>query len=92
VRLETIPMRTCMVCRQTRSKRDLLRLVCGEDQRVRVDRTGRAPGRGGYLCREGRCVEQRLDPLRLRRAFRRTCEAGTDLAEEVRGLWRLESK
>jgi predicted RNA-binding protein YlxR (DUF448 family) len=85
-------MRTCVGCRTPRPKVELIRLVCGEDKRVRADASGRSPGRGAYVCRTPECLEAALHRGRLAHAFRRSCEAGADLAEEVRGLWRRKSR
>ena len=49
------PERTCVACRRTQPKRELIRLVRTPSQTVQVDRTGRAPGRGAYLCRAPAC-------------------------------------
>jgi predicted RNA-binding protein YlxR (DUF448 family) len=50
-----IPERTCAACRTQRAKRELVRLVKTADQTVKVDPTGKQPGRGAYLCRDPRC-------------------------------------
>jgi len=50
-----IPERTCAACRTQRAKRELVRLVRTADQTVRVDPTGKQPGRGAYLCRDPQC-------------------------------------
>jgi predicted RNA-binding protein YlxR (DUF448 family) len=49
-----VPMRTCVVCREKRPKRDLVRIVRTPSGEVVVDATGRANGRGGYLCAPAR--------------------------------------
>lgn len=43
-------MRTCVVCREKRPKRDLLRVVRTPEGEVKVDPGGRLNGRGGYVC------------------------------------------
>ncbi|HEY8738354.1 MAG TPA: YlxR family protein [Candidatus Dormibacteraeota bacterium] len=48
------PRRSCVACRQVKAKRDLVRLVA-VDGRILRDDTGRAPGRGAYLCRDAAC-------------------------------------
>jgi len=54
-----VPVRTCVACRQEADKGELLRLVRDRETGVvRVDPTGRAPGRGAYLHREAGCIEQ----------------------------------
>jgi len=54
-----------------RVKAELIRLVRGDAGDVRVDRDGRAPGRGAYVCATVECVEKALQAGRLGHAFRR---------------------
>ncbi|MCZ2108257.1 MAG: YlxR family protein [Dehalococcoidia bacterium] len=44
-----VPQRTCIACRQEAGKRALIRIVRTPDQRIIIDETGRANGRGAYL-------------------------------------------
>ena len=44
-----IPMRTCMVTRESLPKQELLRVVKDKENNVTVDVTGKANGRGAYL-------------------------------------------
>ena len=45
-----IPMRMCVGCREMRPKATLLRVVKPADGDAHIDRTGRAQGRGAYVC------------------------------------------
>ena len=45
-----IPMRMCVGCRQMRPKKELLRIVRTPENEIRLDRTGKASGRGAYIC------------------------------------------
>ncbi len=54
------PMRTCVVCRTKREKKDLLRVVLTPDGEIKYDPTGRAAGRGSYLCRNEECIKAEL--------------------------------
>ena len=68
------PLRTCIGCNTARDKRDLVRVVRDAEGHVHVDPTGKAPGRGAYVCANAECFEtavrrKRLDPalkVRLR--------------------------
>ena len=51
-----MPARTCVACRTTRPKRELVRIVRTPDGRVVVDETGRLAGRGAYVCRSAACL------------------------------------
>ena len=81
------PSRTCLGCRQVRSQGALVRLVRGHDGVVIADLRGTAAGRGAYVCPDETCLERALERRRLSHAFRKPCEVGKALQEEVRGLW-----
>ncbi len=53
-----VPQRTCVACRQMKSKRELIRVVRAPDGNVFVDESGKANGRGAYLCRDLACWEK----------------------------------
>ena len=55
-----IPQRTCIECRTTRSKRELVRIVRLAEDGVTIDETGKKAGRGAYLCRRKACWEGAL--------------------------------
>jgi predicted RNA-binding protein YlxR (DUF448 family) len=75
------PTRTCVSCRTEREKGDLVRIVrtqTGQNAQnvqnvqnveVRVDPTGKAPGRGAYLCAEAACWSKALKTRAVQRAL-----------------------
>ena len=77
-----IPQRTCVACRRARPKRELVRVVRALDGHVCVDASGRAAGRGAYLCRTSTCWELALKRKRLEHALMTSIapEDGTALA------------
>jgi|SRR6266700_3453936 predicted RNA-binding protein YlxR (DUF448 family) len=60
-----IPLRTCVSCRETKSKRELLRVVRTPDGHVLIDATGKKSGRGAYLCARLTCWKNALKSKRL---------------------------
>ncbi len=52
-----IPLRSCVACRETKPKRELVRVVRVSDDRVEIDRTGKCNGRGAYFCPAQECFE-----------------------------------
>src|SRR5690349_9140168 len=52
-----IPLRSCIACRETKPKRELVRVVRVSDDRVEVDLTGKKNGRGAYFCPAQECWE-----------------------------------
>jgi len=60
-----VPQRTCVGCRSTSAKRGFVRVVRGADGRVSVDPTGKANGRGAYLCATQACWDVALKRGRI---------------------------
>ena len=58
-----------MACRTNRQKRELVRIVRAPDGAVTMDETGRAAGRGAYLCRDAGCWRLAIEKGALRRAL-----------------------
>lgn len=50
-----IPIRTCLGCGQRKPKEELTRIVV-ENGALMVDKGGKLPGRGAYLCPETACI------------------------------------
>ena len=64
-----IPMRMCVGCRKMKPKRELVRIVCSKDGAIAVDETGKAAGRGAYVCPRRECLERAVKSRALERAF-----------------------
>ena len=73
-----IPLRTCSSCHETKSKRELLRIVRTPDGHVLIDATGKKSGRGAYLCARLSCWENAIKKKRLEQEF------GITISEEDR--------
>ena len=53
-----IPQRQCMGCRERKNKREMIRVVRGTDGTVNLDFSGKAPGRGAYICPDPECLKK----------------------------------
>ncbi|MEG1524068.1 MAG: YlxR family protein [Clostridia bacterium] len=62
-------MRMCVACRQMRPKKELMRVVRTPEGTVLVDQTGRANGRGAYLCNDIACLNKAIKSRALERAL-----------------------
>jgi len=71
-RQKHVPLRTCVACRETKSKRELLRVVRTPDGHVVLDATGKKSGRGAYLCARLSCWENAIKKKRLEQEFETT--------------------
>ncbi|HDD25377.1 MAG TPA: YlxR family protein [Chloroflexi bacterium] len=65
-----IPQRTCVACRTSQPKRQMVRIVRTPEGNVVVDETGKRNGRGAYLCRQKICWDAALTRGHLERALR----------------------
>jgi predicted RNA-binding protein YlxR (DUF448 family) len=65
-----IPQRTCVACRQTGAKRQLVRVVRAPDGSVTIDPSGKQSGRGAYLCDSPECWQAALKRGILPRALK----------------------
>lgn len=64
-----LPLRMCLSCRNLLDKRDMLRIVKTGDGSVNIDRTGKAAGRGAYICDNPDCVKKLRKQKLLNKAF-----------------------
>ena len=69
-RRKHVPIRTCVVCRESRPQRDFTRLVRIAPQTLEIDLTGKLPGRGAYLCEKQTCWAEAAAGSQLGRALR----------------------
>ena len=54
--MKKIPIRLCAGCRQEKAKTAMIRVIRTPEGEVMIDRTGRANGRGAYLCPDRECL------------------------------------
>ncbi|MBN1265097.1 MAG: YlxR family protein [Anaerolineales bacterium] len=64
-----IPERTCVGCREVLSKKDMIRVV-RTPEGVRIDSTGKLPGRGAYLHQRKSCWQHALSRGSLANALK----------------------
>lgn len=64
MKLKKIPLRMCIVCHTMQPKRELIRIVKDKDGNIALDLSGKANGRGAYICKNPEChgalVKKRL--------------------------------
>ena len=82
------PRRTCVVCRSTAAKRTLHRIVRSPAGTVAYDPTGKAAGRGAYLCGQPACLEGAVRRRSIQRALKVTDAAANAAVEALRNrMW-----
>ena len=64
------PMRRCLGCGESKPKRDLVRIVRNSEGVFFIDKTGKAPGRGAYICANRECFAKARKSHGIERSFK----------------------
>ncbi len=64
-----VPLRKCTGCQEMKSKRELIRIVRNDAGEFSLDRTGKKPGRGAYICPNRECLLKAQKSRGLERSF-----------------------
>lgn len=80
-----IPLRKCIGCNESKPKKDLIRIVKNKENEINVDLTGKANGRGAYICNDPECFKKVKKGKKLNRAFEMQVpdEVYDDLLKEI---------
>lgn len=65
-----IPLRKCVVCNERKDKRELLRIVKNKEENIFLDLTGKANGRGAYICKSIDCLNMEMKNSKLSSALK----------------------
>lgn len=68
--MKKVPSRQCIGCRESKSKKELIRIVKTPEGEITLDRNGRKNGRGAYLCDRYECLKMARKNNALSRSFR----------------------
>jgi len=79
-RRKHVPLRTCVACRRTLAKRDLIRIVRTPEGTIEIDLKGKRAGRGAYVCHQLGCWDVALKQGVLGRALKASI-TGEQIAE-----------
>ncbi len=72
-----VPMRMCIACREMKPKMEMTRVVRNAEGEIFADPTGKAAGRGAYVCGNEECLKK----VGLKKLLHKTFS--TDVASEV---------
>ena len=67
--MKKIPERMCIACRTVKPKNTMIRVVRSKDGVFSVDFTGKASGRGSYVCDDIACIEKCIKTKALNKVF-----------------------
>lgn len=69
MKVKKIPQRMCIGCQEMKPKKELIRVVKNQEGEIKVDLTGKAQGRGAYICKSLQCLEKAVKGKRLEKNF-----------------------
>jgi predicted RNA-binding protein YlxR (DUF448 family) len=72
-----VPLRQCIVCRESKPKKELIRIVRTVENDFAIDKTGKLNGRGSYICNSEDCINKLVKQRALNKAFK------TNVSQEV---------
>lgn len=67
--MKKIPSRTCIGCGTQKSKTELIRIVKTQSGEIKLDKTGKLPGRGAYICDKPECLNLAIRSKKLEKTF-----------------------
>lgn len=65
--VKKVPLRRCAGCNEQKSKKEFVRVVRTPEGNIILDETGKANGRGVYLCPSKACLQKARKAKRLER-------------------------
>lgn len=72
-----IPQRSCIGCGLKTEKKNLIRVVRKPDGILVIDKKGKEPGRGAYICMETECLKEAIRKKAIERAL------GVSLSDDI---------
>lgn len=82
--MKILPQRTCMGCNEKKNKLELIRIVKNKDNDIIVDKTGKAEGRGAYICKNEKCLNNVIKSKRLEKVLE--CKINEEIYNKLRGV------
>lgn len=83
MKVRKTPLRKCIGCNESKTKEELTRIVKTKEGEVFIDATGKANGRGAYICNDVKCLEKAHKRDSLSRTFK--MKVDSDLYEKLKG-------
>ncbi len=82
--MKSLPQRTCIGCNSKKNKNELIRIVKDKKENISIDKTGKAAGRGAYICDNIECLERAIKTKKIDKAFE--MKINNEIYESLRGV------
>ena len=76
-----IPTRKCVGCGEMREKKDMIRVIKTPEGEICLDTTGRANGRGAYICNSAECLKKAVKNRGLEKSLK--AQIPEDILEQM---------
>lgn len=73
-----------MGCNVKKDKKEFIRIVKNKEGQISIDRTGKAQGRGAYICDNIECLEKVIKSKRIEKIF--DMKISEEIYENLRGV------
>lgn len=84
MKVRKIPMRTCVVTKESLPKKELLRIVRTPNAEIKVDETGKINGRGAYIKKDLEVLEKAKKNKTLEKKLE--CKIEDSVYEEIKNI------
>lgn len=84
MKTKKIPLRTCVITKESLPKQELLRIVRTPEGEVKVDETGKLNGRGAYIKKDLEVLKKAIKSKILEK--RLECKIEDSVYEEIKNI------
>ena len=84
MKVKKVPLRTCVITKESLPKQELLRIVRTPEMEVKVDETGKLNGRGAYIKKSLEVLEKAKKSKLLEK--RLECSIDESIYEEIKNI------
>ena len=84
MKVKKVPLRTCVITKESLPKQELLRIVRTPEMEVKVDETGKFNGRGAYIKKSLEVLEKAKKSKLLEK--RLECSIDESVYEEIKNI------
>lgn len=84
MKVKKVPLRTCVITKESLPKQELLRIVRTPEMEVKVDETGKLNGRGAYIKKSLEVLEKARKSKLLEK--RLECSIDESVYEEIKNI------
>ncbi len=90
MQIKKMPQRMCIVCREMKEKKDMLRVVKDGSGKIFLDFSSKASGRGAYVCDNQECIKKLKQKRLLNKTF--SCAVDDDVYSAIEEEYLVKRK